>query len=236
MYHFVDMWSINDRPYVHGPRAMFRIICDDRAPSWRLEVMAATSRKDEYSAATRRALLRTARKLFASRGYSATSIADIAEGARVTSGALYHHFRDKKEIFQAIVEEIEQEIMEKADAAAALHRDPWDRLLVAIEAMLDASMAVDVQRIGFVDAPVVLGPVVAREIETRYGYGRLQKSLERLIDAGLVRPHSLDLLGPILLGCLHEAATAVGRADDVPVARQRASQILRELFSGLRTE
>jgi hypothetical protein len=98
------------------------------------------------------------------------------------------------------VEEIEQEIMAKADGAAALHRDPWDRLLAAIEAMLDASMAVDVQRIGFVDAPVVLGPVVAREIETRYGYGRLQKSLERLIDAGLVRRHSLDPLGSILLG------------------------------------
>jgi AcrR family transcriptional regulator len=198
--------------------------------------MALTSRKDEYSAATRRALLRTARKLFASHGYAATSIADIAKGARVTSGALYHHFRDKREIFQAIVEEIEQEIMEKTDAAAALHRDPWDRLLAAVEVMLDASMAADVQRIGFVDTPVVLGPAVAREIEARYGYGKLHTSLERIIDAGLMRRHSIDLLGPILLGCLHEAATAVARADDVPVARRQASQILQELLGGLRTE
>ena len=174
--------------------------------------------------------------MFASRGYAATSIAEIAKGARVTSGALYHHFRDKKEIFQAIVEEIEQEIMEKTDAAAALHRDPWDRLLAAIEALLDASTATDVQRIGFVDAPVVLGPVIAREIEARYGYGKLQASLGRIIDAGLMRSHSLELLGPIVLGCLHEAATAVARADDVPLARKQASEILQQLLDGLRTK
>jgi AcrR family transcriptional regulator len=154
----------------------------------------------------------------------------------VTSGALYHHFRDKKQIFQAIVEEIEQEIEKKADAAAATHRDPWDRLLAGIEAMLDASMAVDVQRIGFVDAPVVLGPELARQIEARHGYGKLRKSLERIQDAGLVRPHSLDLLGSILLGCLHEAAMAIARADNMLAARKQASQIIRELLGGLRAE
>jgi AcrR family transcriptional regulator len=199
-------------------------------------MMVSTSRKDDYSKATRRALLRTARKLFASRGYASTSIADIAKGARVTSGALYHHFCDKKQIFQAIVEEIEQEIEEKADAAAAPHRDPWDRLLAGIEAMLDASMAVDVQRIGFVDAPVVLGPELARQIEARHGYGKLLKSLERIQDAGLVRPRSGDLLGSILLGCLHEAAMAIARADNVQAARKQASQIIRELLGGLRAE
>lgn len=184
---------------------------------------------------TRRALLRTARKLFASRGYSQTSIADIAKGARVTSGALYHHFRDKKQIFEAIVEEIEREIMRKADAAAADRRDAWDRLLAGIEAMLDASMAADVQRIGFIDAPVVLGPDAARAIAQRYGYGRLLQALQNIVDAGLVRRHPVGILGPIVLGSLTEAATAIASADDPRAARKQASDILHELLAGLRT-
>jgi AcrR family transcriptional regulator len=195
---------------------------------------ASISRKDEYSKATRRALLRTARRLFASRGYAATSIADIVKSARVTSGALYHHFRNKKQIFQAIVEEIEKEIMEKADAAAATHDNPWDRLTAAIEAMFDVSMAADVQRIGFVDAPVVLGPQKAREIEAQYGYGKLQQALKILVAKRLVRPHPIDLLGPMVLGCLTEAATAVARAENPSLARKQASEILRELLGGLR--
>lgn len=197
--------------------------------------MPLKSRREEYSEATRRALLRAGRKLFATQGYAETSVSEIVKTARLTGGALYHHFRDKKQIFQAIVEEIEQEIMEKADAAAA-HHDPWDGLLAGIEAMLDASIAADVQRIGFVDAPVVLGPELAREIEARHGYGKLRKSLQRIIDAGLMQRRSLDLLGSILLGCLHESAMAIARADNVPAARRQASQILRELLGGLRTK
>jgi AcrR family transcriptional regulator len=198
--------------------------------------MISTSRQDQHSLETRRALLRIARKLFSSRGYSQTSIADIAKGARVTSGALYHHFRDKKQIFEAIVEEIEREIMQKSDAAAAGRRDPWDRLLAAIEAMLDASMATDVQRIGFVDAPVVLGPEAARAIAQRYGYGRLLQSLQNIVDAGLIRRHPVEVLGPIVLGSLTEAATAIASADDRQAARKQASDILRELLGGLRTQ
>jgi AcrR family transcriptional regulator len=198
--------------------------------------MPLKSRREEYSQATRRALLRAGRKLFATQGYAETSVSEIVKAARLTGGALYHHFRDKKQIFQTIVEEIEREVMEKADAAAAQHRDPWDRLMAGIEAMLDASMAADVQRIGFVDAPVVLGPELAREIEARHGYGKLQKSLQRIIDAGLVQRRSVDLLGSILLGCLHESAMAIARADNVPAARRQASQILRELLGGLRAK
>jgi len=195
--------------------------------------MPLKSRREEYSQTTRRALLRAGRKLFATQGYAETSVAEIVKAARLTGGALYHHFRDKKQLFEAVAEEIEQEIMKKADQAAAAHRDPWARLLAGIEAVLDASMTLDVQRIGFLEAPAVLGLDGMRAMELRYGYGRLRQTLERAMDAGLMRRHSVDLLGPILLGSLTEAAMAIARDDNPPAARKRASQILKELLSGL---
>jgi AcrR family transcriptional regulator len=198
--------------------------------------MRFKSRREEYSEATRRALVRAGRKLFATQGYAETSVSEIVKAARLTGGALYHHFRDKKQLFEAVAEEIEQEIMQKADQAAAAHLDPWARLHAGIEAVLDASMTLDVQRIGFLEAPAVLGLDGMRAMELRYGYGKLRQSLERAMNAGVMRRHSVDLLGPILLGSLTEAAMAIARDDNPPAARKRASEILKELLSGLRID
>ena len=85
--------------------------------------MAVMTKKAEQSEATRRALLKVARRLFAKRGYAGTPIEEIVRGARVTRGALYHHFEGKQDLFRAVFEEMEAELSEQvAEAAAKAHR------------------------------------------------------------------------------------------------------------------
>ena len=48
---------------------------------------------------TRSHILDVAGELFAQRGYDATSVADICDGAGVTKGAFYHHFESKQAVF-----------------------------------------------------------------------------------------------------------------------------------------
>src|SRR5208282_5452776 len=67
------------------------------------------TRKAEQSEKTRSALLRVARKIFADSGYSQTSLEQVAERAGVTTGAVYHQYRDKRALFQAVVEQIQAE-------------------------------------------------------------------------------------------------------------------------------
>jgi len=57
--------------------------------------MAVNSRRAEHIQDTRAALLRAARELFAEKGYAGAGTEDIVARARLTRGALYHHFRDK---------------------------------------------------------------------------------------------------------------------------------------------
>jgi len=57
--------------------------------------------------ASRAALIDSAMRSFAERGYGATTVADIVEGTGHTSGAFYFHFKDKRECFWAVVEERE---------------------------------------------------------------------------------------------------------------------------------
>lgn len=59
---------------------------------------------------SRRQILDTALDLFSHRGYGATSIRDIAQGAGLSTGNVYHHFADKEDIYNALFEEYWQAI------------------------------------------------------------------------------------------------------------------------------
>ncbi len=56
--------------------------------------------------------------MFTSKGYDASSIDEIAAAARVTSGALYHHFRNKREIMRAVFETMDAELVRRVSMAA----------------------------------------------------------------------------------------------------------------------
>src|ERR671922_416395 len=129
------------------------------------------SSRAQQSEATRRKLLRAGRDLFARRGYNDVSTEEIVRRAGVTRGALYHHFRDKRDLFQAVVEQIEQEVMQKVAETALAEGDPWEQQTAAIGAYLDVCLEPAVQRIVLVDAPSVLGLTAWREIEATYGLG-----------------------------------------------------------------
>src|SRR5713101_4637376 len=84
------------------------------------------TRKAEQSEATRAALVQAARELFGERGYDNTATEEIVQHARVTRGALYHHFRDKADIFRAVYEEIQKEIIARIlEASVASGADDW---------------------------------------------------------------------------------------------------------------
>ncbi|MDT7591696.1 MAG: hypothetical protein QOH45_1227, partial [Pseudonocardiales bacterium] len=69
------------------------------------------STREERAEATRAQLLAVATELFASRGYAAVGTEDVVREAGLTRGALYHHFTDKRELFAAVHERLEQDTM-----------------------------------------------------------------------------------------------------------------------------
>jgi AcrR family transcriptional regulator len=118
--------------------------------------MAVNSRRAEHIQDTRAALLRAARELFAEKGFAGTGTEEIVARARVTRGALYHHFRDKADLFRAVMQAVAGELAQRlvtqqlsraaGDAASA-----WDQLREGFQAFLDACTGSDFQRIVLVD-------------------------------------------------------------------------------------
>ena len=85
------------------------------------------SRRQQYSASTKRALVDEASKLFTKQGYAATSLDAIVGSARVTKGALYHHFSGKQALFEAVFERVESDASRAIQKSLRGHKDPWDK-------------------------------------------------------------------------------------------------------------
>src|SRR5215211_6294156 len=90
--------------------------------------------RPERGEATRAALLGAARALFAERGYAGVGTEEVVRRAGVTRGALYHHFRDKRDLFRAVYEQTEVEIVESIGARMAGRSDPMELLMEGVRA------------------------------------------------------------------------------------------------------
>jgi AcrR family transcriptional regulator len=196
--------------------------------------MNVKNRKAERSEQTRGALVEAARGLFSERGYAGVSTEEIVQAAGVTRGALYHHFKDKQDLFVAVVEGVEQEILERVAAAAVAETDPWEQQRVAVGAFLDVCLDPAVQRIVLTDAPSVLGLTAWREIEARYGLALVRAGLQLVMDAGLIEQQPIEPLAHMLLGAMAEGGLLIARAADPALARREVGDSLDRIMRGLR--
>jgi AcrR family transcriptional regulator len=188
----------------------------------------------ERAEATRGELVRVARELFSDRGYGAVGTEEIVRRARVTR-ALYHHFRDKRDLFRAVHEELEQGLVEQITGQIAGIEDPIELLEQATRAFLDACTDPAMIQIALVDAPNVLGWDEWREIDAKYGLGLTTMGLQLAMDSGALRRQDTRVLGHLVLGALGEAAMLIGHSDDPEKAREEVEGPLLSILEGLRS-
>src|SRR3954464_13244035 len=129
----------------------------------------STNKQEQRSRATREKLLTAARELFAERGYAAVGTEEIVRAAGVTRGALYHQFRDKAALFEAVVEAVEAETTDAIAARAAGAEDPLQALRLGSRAFLAICADPHVERILLLDAPAVLGSERWRQVRPHHG-------------------------------------------------------------------
>jgi TetR/AcrR family acrAB operon transcriptional repressor len=117
-------------------------------------------RTKEEAQQTRNALIDAAELVFERRGVSSTSLQEVAEAAGLTRGAVYWHFRDKADLFNAMMDRavlpFERQWLEPADDDVA---DPMGRLRelmfdilrqVAVDARLRRVFAISTQKVEYV--------------------------------------------------------------------------------------
>ena len=188
------------------------------------------NKKAERGRATRDNFVAIATELFAEHGYEGTSIEAVLHAASVSRGALYHHFKGKDALFEAVFEAVETDIGHRLQASAPAGATPAELLRAGCLAWV--RMAVDpvVRQVVLIDAPAVLGWHRWREVEERYGLGALKMGLEA---TGRVDPGLVDTFAHMLLAALNEAALQIAASPDPTGQTQTAERAVTELLDRL---
>lgn len=198
--------------------------------------MESVSKHAQRSQATRAALVIAARALFAQRGYTGVGTEEIVRAAGVTRGALYHQFRDKTDLFDAVVQAVDADVTHRiATQVLATATSPVEALQAGARAFLDICAEPEVERILLLDAPGVLGWRRWREIGQEHGLGVITASLKAAIASGDLPDQPVTPLAHLLLGALDEAALMVAQAENPHATRTEMTAALERLLDGMLT-
>jgi AcrR family transcriptional regulator len=182
-------------------------------------------------AQTRAALVAAGRRLFGENGFRATSVDDLASEARVTTGALYHHFPTKTALFEAVFIQAHTDLLTAATSAARGAVDDLDELARGFDAFLDGVLEPDVQRILILDGPAVLGLARFTELDERYAHAAIMHALKSAAVAGAIRVEDPETTTRLLLGALTRGAMLIANSNDPVDTRHAVARSMRSLLS-----
>jgi AcrR family transcriptional regulator len=201
-------------------------------------VDSVKSRRAEYAEQTRAAILDAAAAAFAEQGFTDTSITQIATAARVTKGAVYHHFPDKQALFEAVLHQCNEAALQQIySAISGKTGDVWETALAALSATLDVSLDRVAARIIYVEGPVGLGWRRWRESEDQYTRRNVRRLLQRLIQAGIY-PDDLpvEAMTQLVTGMITHAGISLAEVSDRrrKAVRRDLDTAIRQVMFGLR--
>jgi AcrR family transcriptional regulator len=190
--------------------------------------------QEERSEATRKALTAAGRKLFGSRGFNDTSIEQVVQEAKVTKGALYHHFAGKKELFIAVTDEVESEVLINALASLDPEDASWVQIETGVLHFLGQCVDPEIQQVLLHDGPIVLGWERWHYSEQRFGMGTVYDRMVTIEGLENLNQPTMTVLANMFAGVLMEAAKTIAYSDDPEKAREPAAILIRHIIKAIR--
>lgn len=181
----------------------------------------------ERSQAMREALIAAGKELFIGKGYGETSTPEIVALAKVTRGALYHHFEDKAALFRGVVMSESRQVADAINEATKDLADPMIALEVGSDAYLDAMAVPGRIRLLLIDGPAVLGREAMDEIDRETSGGTLVDGL--VAATGRPADAALEALANLLAAAFDRAALDIGAGAAPEPYRRLLKQLLANL-------
>lgn len=184
---------------------------------------------------TRNLICRKAVRVFAEKGYDATSVQEIAEATGVAKGTIYYHFKGKRELFVASITEGLKELIDEAKAAVGSIGDPIEQIDYIFDALMERQRrSSDFVYLLFKEA---LAPGREWLEEISESWHQLATIIARAVregqDAGVIQDVEPDTITQYILGSM--ATAAISRGGDSSwnprMARELKSIMLRGIMA-----
>jgi AcrR family transcriptional regulator len=180
-------------------------------------------------------LLAAARAEFAEHGYLSATTDRIVEAAGLTRGALYHHFNDKAALFDAVVEQMLDEIAAVVAGAATKAGSPFEAFRAGCSAYLDCCTQPDVRQIVLVDGPAVLGWERWRELDDQHAYRSTLQAVKACIASGEIVAIKPEPMARVLMAAVTQMGLDIARTGSPARHRRELGAAFDVLLERLRT-
>ncbi|OXS61316.1 TetR family transcriptional regulator [Cohnella sp. CIP 111063] len=191
----------------------------------------------EEAQETIRRLVEIAREHFTERGYADTALEAVVQEANITRGAVYHHFRNKKDLFRTVLEAVQQEVAERIEQAASASDDVWEQLFFGCRAFVLAAVEPRNKRIMLIDGPAILGWEVWRAMDQKHSMRLLRGQLEIMQELGYLKAVPLEVTTHFLSGALNETSLWLASREAAdPSALEDAMKAIEWFMDGVKRQ
>src|SRR3954449_7124638 len=192
------------------------------------------AKQAERRAATSEAILTAAHRPFGAQGFVAATMDEIAEAAHVAKGAVYHHFKTKEAVFEAVFDLVSRDLVAEIDSTARAEKDVLAAMVAGTQHYFAATAKGPTGQVILRDGPAVLGWERWREIDAHHFGGKLPRAIAAAMDGGLIARQPIEPLSRLLLGAITEAAVACAGRDDIATAGAEYARAFKSLIEALR--
>jgi AcrR family transcriptional regulator len=181
-------------------------------------------------------IIAISKMIFAEHGYDNTTLEEVAKMGNLTRGALYHHFGNKKGLFQAVLEDVLHDYSVKLEKKIEVCQDPWEKLLKITYDFLEACTDPVVSQIIIIDGPSVLGPKKVYEIDEKYTMHIVKNIVSEMKDRSNNIAIDINAFSSILFGATTQSGIFIVHAEDPQKAFWKAYSTMEMLFSHLKND
>ncbi|MGI2296350.1 TetR/AcrR family transcriptional regulator [Paenibacillus sp. GXUN7292] len=183
---------------------------------------------------TIRKLIEIARMHFTEYGYANAALESIVHEAKLTRGAVYHHFRSKKELFRVVLEDVQREVAGRVESEAATSEDSWQQLYLGCRAFIMAAVEENNRRIMLIDGPAILGWETWREMDKNHSMRLLREQLDIMQRQGDLQMVPLDVLTYFISGGLNEMALWLANESAQPKTLDEIMNVFSVFLDGFK--
>ena len=179
-------------------------------------------------------MINIAKKHFTEYGFAHTSLEAIVKEANMTRGAVYHHFKNKKDLFLAVLEQIQIDSGKYIEEKASLSNDLWEQLILGCIAFIEFATLSENSHILLIDAPNIIGWTEWKKSDENNSEFYLKEHLSLLKQEGILIDTDINLVTHIISGALNELSLYLAKTS--PINHEELYITIVNLLKGFKVE
>ncbi len=189
----------------------------------------SSSTNQDRTNKTRAALIDAMRALVLEKGFAQAGTPEIVQNAGVTRGALYHHFTDKRELFQTVIEQELSTVAKEITKKGVSTTRPLEALKKGADAFIMAMAENGRTRLILLEAPSALGRTELLKIEDKYTRRTLLEGLTAAMDSGAIAKLPLQPLLELMSAMFDSASLNI----EAGMPKKQVLMVVHRIIDGL---